>query len=154
VATRTAEIVLLKSPASLRLVIVHPDFELETRRARAVLPARVTIADAAAQAGRFASLVEAWPRGDRRAIGLGLEDRFAEPYRAPLVPGYAAAKKAALEAGAFGVTFSGAGPSVVAVAPEGGEAAVVRAIRRGFARARLESDAVVCRIDARGAREV
>jgi len=153
VATRTAEIVPLKSPASLRLVIVHPDFELETRRARAALPARVTVADAAAQAGRFASLVEAWPRGDRRAIGLGLADRLAEPYRAPLVPGYAAAKRAALKAGAHGVTFSGAGPSVVAVAPEGGEARVARALRGAFARAGLGSDAVVCRIDARGARE-
>lgn len=152
VATRSAEIVPLPSPASLRLVIVHPDFELETRRARAALPKRVTIADAAAQAGRFASLVEAWPRGDRRAIGLGLVDRLAEPYRAPLVPGYAAARRAAMKAGAFGVTFSGAGPSVVAVAPAGGEARVARAIRRGFAHAGLGSDVVVCRIDPRGAR--
>jgi homoserine kinase len=154
VDTRRAEIVSLRSSASLRLVIVHPDFELETRRARAVLPKKVTIADAAAQAGRFAALVEAWPRGDRRAIGLGLADRLAEPYRAPLVPGYAVAKRAALAAGAFGVTFAGAGPSVVAVAPKGGEARVARAVRRGYLHAGLSSDAVVCRIDAIGARAV
>ena len=153
VATRSAEIVPLRSAPSLRLVIVHPHFELPTRRARAALPRRVAIADATAQAGRFASLVEAWPRGERRAIGRGLDDRLAEPYRAPLVPGYAGAKRAALRAGAFGVTFSGAGPSVVAIAPEGGEARVARAIRGGFARAGLGTDVVVCRIDARGARE-
>lgn len=153
VSTRPPEIVPLRSPGSLRLVIVHPDFELETRRARAALPGRVTIADAAAQAGRFASLVEAWPRGDRRAIGLGLADRLAEPYRARLVPGYVPAKRAALRAKAFGVTFSGAGPSVVAVAPRGGEGRVAQAIRRGFAGAGLASDVLVCRIDARGARE-
>ena len=153
VSTRPPEIVPLRSPASLRLVIVHPHYELETRRARAALPKRVTVADAAAQAGRFASLVEAWPRGDRRAIGRGLEDRLAEPYRAPLVPGYGAAKRAALRAGAYGVTFSGAGPSVVAVAPAGREARIARALRGGFARAGLGSDDLVCRLDARGARE-
>jgi homoserine kinase len=154
VSTRPAEIVPLRSAASLRFVIVHPDFELETRRARAALPKKVTIADAAAQAGRFASFVEAWPRGDRRGVGMGLADRLAEPYRARLVPGYRDAKKAALRAGAFGITFSGAGPSVVAVTAAGGEPRAGAAIRRAFARAGLASEGVVCRIDPRGAREV
>jgi homoserine kinase len=154
VSTRPAEIVPLRSSSSLRLVIVHPQFELETRRARAVLPKRVTVADAAAQAARFASLVEAWPRGDRRGVGLGLEDRLAEPYRARLVPGYSEGKKAALRAGAFGVTFSGAGPSVLAVTPEGAEEGAGEAIRRAFAKAGLASEFMICRIDARGARAV
>jgi homoserine kinase len=153
-STRPAEIVPLRAAPSLRVVVVHPAFELETRRARAALPKRVTIADAASQAGRFASFVAAWPRGDRRGVGRGLEDRFAEPYRARLVPGYSEGKRAALRAGAYGVTFSGAGPSVVAVTPEGGEAAAGEAIRRAFARAGLASEVLVCRIDAHGAREV
>jgi homoserine kinase len=154
VSARPAEIVPLRPSPSLRVVVVHPAFELETRRARAALPKRVTIADAASQAGRFASFVAAWPRGDRRGVGRGLEDRLAEPYRARFVPGYSEGKRAALRAGAYGVTFSGAGPSVVAVTPEGGEATAGEAIRRAFARAGLASEVLVCRIDAHGAREV
>lgn len=154
VSTRPAEVVPLGTPRGLRLVLVHPDCELATREARAALPASIPVADATAQAGRLGSLVAAWRRGDRRSIGLALVDRIAEPARAPLVPGYAEAKREATKAGALGVTFSGAGPTVLAVAPEGEEEKVAAAICRGFDRAGLGSEAFVAAVDPRGARPV
>ena len=154
VSTRPAVVVPLGSPRGLRLVAVHPDVALETRRARAALPRRVPLEDATAQAGQFGAFVAAWTRADRCGIGLGLADRLAEPHRARLVPGFSAARLAALEAGAYGATFAGAGPSVVAVTRVGAEKRVGRAIARAFAGQGLRSDVVICRIDAKGARPV
>ncbi|KAG2264560.1 hypothetical protein Bca52824_071639 [Brassica carinata] len=50
-------------------------------------------------------------------------DKVVEPSRAPLILGMETVKKAALEAGAFGCTITGAGPTGVAVidAAEKGE---------------------------------
>ena len=49
-----------------------------------------------------------WSRGGARA----------QVARGPLIPGFAAVKAAALAGGAYGCTISGAGPTVVAVAPD------------------------------------
>jgi homoserine kinase len=153
VSSRPAEILPLRTSRRLRLIIVHPDFRLDTRRARAALPRRVPLAAAIGQAARFASLAGAWAGGDRHWIGRGLEDLLAEPPRSRLVPGFTAAKRAAMRAGAFGMTFSGAGPSVVAVGPEGEEEKIGHAIQRGFARAGLASRVLICAVDGRGTRE-
>jgi homoserine kinase len=48
-------------------------------------------------------------------MARSLEDRIAEPRRAPLVPGLAAIKQAAVEAGALGCSLSGSGPSLFAL---------------------------------------
>ncbi len=151
-STRPAAITPLRTPSSIRWLVVHPAFELETRTARAVLPSTVTLGDAAAQAGTFGSFVAAWIRGDRAGIGAGLDDRLAVPHRESLVPGYARARAAALRAGAKGFTFAGAGPSVLAVTEPGDEEKVAFAIRRAFAKAGLESSALVCAAEPRGAR--
>jgi homoserine kinase len=153
-SVRPAEILALESPSSLRWLTVHPEIRLDTRRARAALPRKVPLPDAAAQAARLATLAIAWMAGDRSGIGRGMTDRLAEPARARLVPGFAEAKRAALRAGALGLTFAGAGPSVVAMAPEGEEEKVARAIRRAFARFHLASEALFCAVDTEGAREV
>jgi homoserine kinase len=154
ISTVPPEIVPLESPPELRWVTVHPQFELSTRRARAVLPKKVALSDAAAQAGCFASFVTAWRDGDRRGIGRGLQDRLAEPHRARLIPGYAVVRRAALRAGAYGLTLAGAGPSVLAVTPEGEEERIGEAMRGAFRRAGLDSTMLICAVDPEGARVV
>jgi homoserine kinase len=54
-------------------------------------------------------------RGDLSLLARSLEDAIAEPRRAPLVPGLAAIKEAAAEAGALGCSLSGSGPSLFAL---------------------------------------
>jgi len=48
-------------------------------------------------------------------ISRSLEDTIAEPRRAPLVPGLAQIKRAAIDAGALGCSLSGSGPSLFAL---------------------------------------
>ena len=52
--------------------------------------------------------------GDASLVRAGLRDVLVEPRRAPLIPGFARVKQAALEQGALGASISGAGPSVFA----------------------------------------
>jgi homoserine kinase len=102
---------------SLRLVLVIPGYEVATARARALLPVAVVRPEAVAQAAALAGLVVGLERGDGELIGVSMIDRIAEPGRTPLYPGYTEAREAALGAGAWGVAVSGAGPTLVALAP-------------------------------------
>ncbi|KAL4337653.1 hypothetical protein AHAS_Ahas12G0131700 [Arachis hypogaea] len=64
-----------------------------------------------------AGALVAWVlQGDSPALGKALSsDKIVEPCCAPLIPGMEGIKRAALGAGAFGCTISGARPTAVAV---------------------------------------
>jgi homoserine kinase len=138
--------------ASLRLVLAIPGYGVETARARAVLPATVSRADAVGQASALAGLALGLERADGELVRAAMVDRVAEPVRIPLYPGYAAAREAALAAGAFGVAVSGAGPTLLAVAPEGAAAAVRQAVVAAYAREGVAAGLHVAGVDGEGAR--
>jgi homoserine kinase len=147
------DVVPLHFPAELLVVLVAPEQRLRTEEARAALPRSVDRSVAVAQAAQVGALVAALARGDFALLARAVEDRIAEPARAPLLPGFAEAKAAALEAGALGCSISGAGPAVFAFAAgeesasRVGEAMVAAYAGRGIpARVRAR------RIDAQGAR--
>jgi homoserine kinase len=137
--------------AELSLVLVTPEYGVETKRAREVLPASVSRADAVMQAAHLGALVLGLERGDADLIRGSMDDRIAEPARVPLYPGYLEAKQAALEAGALGVAVSGAGPTVLAFALEDTAAAVATALQDGYRRAGQGARAWVAGVDRRGA---
>jgi homoserine kinase len=109
------DVVRLPVPAGLTAVVVHPDLEIETARARALVGDTVRLADAVRQWANLGALVDGLHRGDFALISRSLEDAIAEPRRASLVPGLAAIKRAALDAGALGCSLSGSGPSIFAL---------------------------------------
>ena len=109
------DVIRLPVPSGLTAVIVHPDIEIETAKARALLGDTVALADAVKQWANLGALVHGLHTSDFALIGRSLEDTIAEPKRAPLVPGLAAIKRAAAEAGALGCSLSGSGPSLFAL---------------------------------------
>lgn len=120
----------IEVPAELFAVHVHPHVEVETATARKALGRTVALSDAVAQWGNTAALVAGLFRGDWNLIGRAVEDRVAEPLRAPAVPGFRAVKEAALQAGALASSLSGSGPSLFALC-------------RGRERARVVGEAMV-----------
>lgn len=140
-------------PDDLVLVVVHPDCELPTERARAAMPKELPLPEALAFAQNLAAFVHALHTGDQELFSACLRDVLAEPRRADLVPGFRAAQKVAMEAGAYGCTLSGSGPSVFAVAEsaEHGEE-VLAGIQGAFRAAGLESEGRLCGVDPIGAR--
>ena len=147
------EVIHLPVPASLRIVLVHPKMLLRTADARAVLPDQVPRATAIAQAAVVAAMVVAFCTGDLLHLRGAVDDRIAEPARTPLLPGFRAAKQAALNAGALGCSISGGGPSSFALADSDATAHdVLRAMLAAYEEHGIPADGRVERIDERGAR--
>jgi homoserine kinase len=109
------DVIRLPVPNGLTAVVVHPDIEIETAKAREMLGSTVPLADAVRQWANLGALVDGLHRADFAQISRSLEDAIAEPRRAPLVPGLSAIKRAAVEAGALGCSLSGSGPSLFAL---------------------------------------
>ena len=109
------DVIRLPVPAGLTAVVVHPDIEIETAKARAMLGPTVPLADAVRQWANLGAFVDSLHRADFAQMSRSLEDTIAEPRRAPLVPGLSAIKRAAVEAGALGCSLSGSGPSLFAL---------------------------------------
>jgi len=109
------EVIRLPVPAALRLVLAHPDRSMPTRKARAVLPSTIPLQVALHQAAQVGAIVAAAHSGDLKVLGRAIDDRIAEPARAPLLEGFREAKQAALAAGALGCSISGSGPTVFAM---------------------------------------
>lgn len=116
----------------LACVLAVPDFTLETKLARGVLPKEVAFKDALFNLGRVAMLVASLTRGDYDMLREGMEDRLHQPYRATLIPGFAQAKEQGYAAGAYGIAISGAGPTILAFAAQENAAAVGEALVAGF----------------------
>ncbi len=150
------DIVRLPVPADLAAVVVHPDIEIETARARALLGSTVPLADAVQQWANLGALVDALHRGDFDLLSRSLVDTIAEPRRAPLVPGLAAIKRAAADAGALGCSLSGSGPSLFALCRGGDVARRVAAAMTDAVRHHMpgEPQTYVASIAPRGARVV
>lgn len=139
-------------PPGLIAVVVHPHFVLETRKAREALRGVYALNEFVAQSEGLALVLAGCFGGDLELIGRGLKDVLVEPRRAPLIPGFAGVKAAALAAGALGASISGAGPSVFAWFAERERAADAGlAMAKAFAEAGLSSDIIVSAVANAGA---
>ena len=150
------DIVRLPVPPGLTAVVVHPDLEIETARARALLGDTVPLADAIQQWANVGALVDGLHRGDFALMARALEDVVAEPRRAPLIPGLAAIKRAAVDAGALGCSISGSGPSLFALCQGRASADAVAVAMRAAVIARIggEPETYVSPVEQPGARVV
>ena len=147
------DVIALPVPAGLDVVLVQPAQQLRTRDARAALPPQVERSVALEQAANVAAMVAGACLGDLALLGRAIDDRIAEPVRAALLPGFAAARDAALTAGAIGCSISGAGPTAFALVegPATGER-VAAAMVSAYAAAGMSARAVVTTVDRDGAR--
>jgi len=134
----------------VNVILAVPDFKLSTKKARAVLPARVPLRDAVLNLSSVALMPFALSRHPYWLRGL-LNDRLHEPYRAKLIPGFAEVKKAALKAGALGVTLSGAGPSMMSLVETKNISRVSIAMGKAFRKKKVQVRILKVGIDRTGA---
>jgi homoserine kinase len=145
------DVVHLPTPSNAWVTVLSPHLELKTQDARKVLKRSVSLESAISQWGNVAALVAGIYQNDVRLMGRALEDKIVEPERAQLIPGYAAAKKAALEAGAAGCSISGSGPSLFALTESEAAANTVGlAMRNAFAALEIQSNVYVSQINSTG----
>lgn len=135
--------------APQQVAIVMPDFELLTQDARAALPTQISRQDAIFNASRLPLLIRALATAAYPSLTLAMQDRLHQPYRLPLIPGMAQAFAAATAAGAAGVALSGAGPSLIAFAPNH-HAEIVGAVTAVFHQHNLNARSWILPIDTAG----
>lgn len=138
----------------LTCVAFIPTGTLPTRSARSVLPGRVPATDAIFNVSRTALLVRALMTGDWDDLRLATQDRLHQPYRSDLVPGMETLFSAALDADAYGVFLSGAGPTVLALASPKRSQAVADAFMVEARSRGIDGDARVIAPSREGARVV
>jgi homoserine kinase len=132
--------------ADLALVVCLPDIVVSTRDARGVVPETASIENLVDTVGSAATLSIGMCRNDPERVGRGLEEHLVTPARAKLIDGYDTACEAAREAGATGVTVSGAGPAILAVCHDDDQRRVASALVDGFERDGVDATAYRSRV--------
>ncbi|MFD2705427.1 homoserine kinase [Salibacterium lacus] len=115
------------------LVMVIPAAELMTKKARGILPEQVEYHQAIRGSSVSNVLVAALIKGEWELAGKMMgQDVFHHPYRAKLVPGLEDIMEHAKEYGAYGAALSGAGPTVMCLAPRGSGETVRKQLQLDF----------------------
>lgn len=135
---------------ALTMVVAIPQFILSTDKARQVLPSVVPFKDAVFNSARTGLLIGALISGEFEHLGYALEDKLHQPYRESLIPGMGDVFKAAINAGAYGATISGAGPCLIAYTDKDADK-VGRAMVIGFAKNGIDSRYVILTVAQQGA---
>lgn len=149
------DIVRLPVPEGLTMLVVVPDFELETRKARAALPKQIPLASLVKNTANVASFISACYSGDIDLLGRCLQDDVITPARAALIPGADAVMAVARGCGVIGTSISGAGPSIFALCHSPGSAKrAAAAMIAAFAAAGLAAVAHTSPLDCPGARRI
>ena len=105
----------------LEFLAAIPNFPLSTEDARAVLPRAYTKEQAVFNCSRVALLVSSMMSGNFKALSVAMQDEIHQPYRKILIPGMEQIIKHSVEYGAYGAYLSGAGPTIMIVAPRNSE---------------------------------
>jgi homoserine kinase len=95
------------------IYIALPSTSLATEKARALLPATYSRADAVANVQNTALLVSAFALGRGDLLRYAMQDRIHQPYRMEACPLLPRLLPMAQESDILGVALSGAGPSVI-----------------------------------------
>ncbi|MEM3641597.1 MAG: homoserine kinase [Candidatus Bathyarchaeia archaeon] len=140
------EVINLKSPSNLGVCVAIPKVPMlpkKTEKARSVLPQTVPMEKLIHNVGHAATMAVGFALGDVALIGKAMSDAIVEPARAFMIPGYQKVKEMALNAGAYGVTISGAGPAVIAVIDNNETVAskVAESMVKGFKSAGVDAEA-------------
>ncbi len=150
------DVIELPVPEGLTCALVRPHAKVNTRESRASLDRHLPLERAVTQWGNAAALVAALYRADLELLSRALVDVVAEPVRAPSVPGFHAAKAAAIEAGALGCSLSGSGPALFALCDGPDRAGQVTAAMAAALQdaAGVDCDQLVSTLPAPGARVI
>jgi homoserine kinase len=143
------DVIKIDPPIDLALCVAIPKLTIpakKTKISRSVIPSKINISDSILNLANAAAIVVGFMKKDSTLIGKSVIDVIVEPARQHMIPGFSKVKKNALNAGALGVTISGAGPSVIAFANKSSNLKKISSsMTKGFASANKKCDVVICK---------
>ena len=149
VKTNPLNVISIDSPTNLRMCVAVPKIDVpkkKTKVSRGVIPKNIKLTDAILNLSNASAIVAGFMNKDSELIGNSIKDVIVEPARQHMIPGYEKVKQNALKAGAYGVTISGAGPSVIAFSKNSFDLKKIStAMAKGFKTANIECQTIVCK---------
>jgi len=149
VKTKPFDVIRLEPPKDLVLCVAIPKIRVpkkKTKISRSVIPKTVKLSDLTANLSNAANIVSGFLLKDSDLIGRSIQDVIVEPARKHLIPGFSKVKNNALNAGALGVTISGAGPSVIAFCKKSQNLKKIgKSMEKGISSAKVGSDIIICK---------
>lgn len=147
------QVACLRPKGKWPLLLAVPEDPLSTEKARAVLPAHYSRADAVSNIQNSLLLIAAFTQGRHDLLAAALDDRIHQPYRASLCPLLPCLQNLAGKHGVLGVALSGAGPSVLIFAdPHSSLSRVKQAVAAKLEREDLKAELLPVAIALRGGR--
>jgi homoserine kinase len=149
---RQAQVAVITPKGKWPLLLAVPEQALSTEKARAVLPAEYSRADAVTNIQNCMLLLSAFVQGRPDLLSSALHDRIHQPYRAALCPLLPALQQLGAKEGVLGAVLSGAGPSVLLfVDPAANPAKLRKTVQAHLAKQRLAAELISTSITTRGA---
>ena len=140
-------------PEGIKAVLFIPDQPMGTRKARNVVPQRVSLKDAVFNSGRVGLLVNALATGRLNDLRVATQDRLHQPARQAIFPAMKPLFQSALDGGALGVFLSGAGSTVLALT-KGNEVTVAREMEDGANKAGVKGSVEITQPSLQGAHAI
>jgi homoserine kinase len=112
----SARCAAFSTPTDWRFVAWIPDMEINTVKARLLLPEVYPKSDVFLNLNRVALVTSGFASGDLRILQEAFEDRVHQPYRAQLLPEFYKVVQTSIEAGAVGGWLSGSGSTTMSLA--------------------------------------
>lgn len=149
VKTNPLNVITIEPPTNLRMCIAVPKIDVpkkKTKVSRGVIPKKIKLTDSILNLSNAAAIVAGFMKKDPELIGDSIKDVIVEPARQHMIPGFTKVKENAIKAGAFGVTISGAGPSIIAFSKNSADLKKISlAMSKGFADANTKCQTVICK---------
>jgi homoserine kinase len=147
------DVVELPTPSELFATLVHPQIEVKTKDARAILRKQIFFEDSVKQSGNVAGLIAGLLMSDYSLISRSMQDYIVEPARSILIPGFEDVKEASMNLGAIGAGISGSGPSVFALSQRRDTALkIAQKMQELYTDLDIESETYVSGINRQGPR--
>ena len=144
--------VKINPPKNLKAIVAIPNFHLSTEIARNALPKEISFKDAIFNISRAALLTSALSSNRLDLLEVATDDKLHQDYRAKFIPGLKDLFKQAKDSGAYSVTISGAGSSILALVKNDEKIIkkVSESMKNSFSKKKIDSEIKVLNIPVKG----
>ncbi len=139
-------------PQDWKLTLLIPDYELDTRIARSVLPESVSMQDASFNIRKCAMMIDAIHKNDGDLMKKSLSDKIHQPYRKELIKGFSELSELLKNKDdILGCVISGAGPTILIISQNKGFEKVENEVRQVFEDLKIKCEIRTYNIENQGA---
>ena len=138
-------------PKNWKLTVLIPDYELDTKIARSVLPENISIKDAAYNIRKCSMIIDAVYRKDAEMMKKALKDKLHQPYREKLINGFKELGELLQnKEEILGCVVSGAGPTILVISENDGFEKVKNEVKQLFYDLNVSCDIKTYEIEKEG----